>query len=304
MIRYNSRRNMDLKVLLEEQFFPLKTTITSEVTRRRYRRAVAWLGESIGRPAQVTDLTDDHLAAVSTFLRSTRGQCPRTVNGSLECLRALWRWCRDRGHAKGGPTFAALKVAAEPPRAWRDEELARLVRTAAQQPGSIAGMPARDWWLTLFALVMDTGSRAAELLAMRWEWVDWSAGTMTVPASVRKGGSRYAVYGLRAETLRWLAGRRRPEGRVLGWEYDTSRLYQLYSDLLQAAGLPDNRYTKLHCLRRTFATLLEVHGGDATAALGHATRATTLRHYLDPSRTAIVHADVIPFHPIASAAGF
>lgn len=300
MLRYTRRKGMDLSGLLETQFFPLKTGIASEVTRRRYRRAVRWLGESVGRTAILTDLTDDNLAAVATYLRVARSQIPRTVNGTLECLRALWRWCRDRGLMTGGPTFAPLKVAARAPRAWREDEMARLVQAADAQGGSIGGMPARTWWLTLFALVMDTGARATELLSLRWEWIDWHAGTISVDASVRKGGVRFACYGLRRDTLAWLERIRKPEGLILAWDMDQSRLYQLYGKLLQAAGLPNTRYTKLHCLRRTFATLLEAHGGDATLALGHASRATTLRSYLDPTRMAKVHADVIPFHPITA----
>ena len=299
MIRFKRGVSVGLKALLEDKFFPLRTSVASEITRRRYRRAVVWLGESIGRAAQISDLTDDNLAAVATYLRTVRAQSPRTVNGSLECLRALWRWCRDRELAKGGPTFAPLKVAARAPRAWREDELARLVHAADAAGGSIGGMPARTWWLTLFALVMDTGARASELLAMRWEWIDWQAGTLSVDASVRKGGVRFACYGLRKDTLTWLARMRKPDGLILAWDMNPSRLYQLYGDLLRAAGLPNTRYTKLHCLRRTFATLLEVNGGDATVALGHASRATTLASYLDATRLAKVHADVIPFHPLA-----
>jgi integrase len=294
---------MDLAALLETQYFPLKTSITSDVTRRRYRRAVAWLSVSVRHAATVADLTDDTLAAVATHLSVARRQCPRTINGTLECLRALWRWSRDRGLATGGPTFAPLKVAARAPRAWREEELNRLVQAADAQPGSIGGMPARVWWLTLLTLVMDTGARATELLSLRWEWLDFSAGTLSVDASVRKGGTRFACYGLRRDTLDWLAAIKRPDGLILCWDYDQSRLYQLYGKLLQSAGLPNTRYTKLHCLRRTFATLLEVNGGNATIALGHASRATTLRSYLDPTRTARVHADVIPFHPLRAITG-
>jgi integrase len=169
--------------------------------------------------------------------------------------------------------------------------------------GSIGGMPARTWWLTLLTLVMDTGARATELLSLQWSWIDWSAGTLSVDASVRKGGTRFACYRLRRESLDWLAAIKRPDGLILQWDYDQSRLYQLYGQLLTAAGLPNTRYTKLHCLRRTFATLLEVAGGDATLALGHASRATTLRSYLDPTRTVRAHADLIPFHPLRAIGG-
>lgn len=292
---------MGLPTLLESQFLLLKTSITNEHTRRRYRRAVQWLSEAIGRKATLEDLTDSHLAAVVTYLRTSRRQSNRTINGTLECLRSLWRWCRDRGLVTTGPTFAPLKVPAAIPKAWREEELTRLVATAANAPGSIGGMPARTWWLTLLALEMDTGARAGELLALRWEWLDWSSGTITVPPDVRKGGAHFACYGLRQATLDWLAKLRRHEGLILNWSADISRYYQLWKELLTCAGLPNSRYTKTHCLRRTFATLLEKHGGDATAALGHASRATTLRHYLDPTSTVRVHADVIPFHPISRA---
>lgn len=149
---------------------------------------------------------------------------------------------------------------------------------------------------------MDTGARAGELLALRWEWLDWSRGTITVPPGARKGGMAFACYALRRETLEWLRQHAEPQGKILRWECDVSRYYQLWKMLLERAGLPSTRDTKTHCLRRTFATMLEVAGGNATAALGHANRATTLRHYLDPSALARPVAELLPFHPLRVAA--
>ena len=82
MIRFKRGVSVGLKSLLEDKFFPLRTSVASEITRRRYRRAVTWLGESIGRAATLSDLTDDNLAAVASYLRTVRAQSPRTVNGS------------------------------------------------------------------------------------------------------------------------------------------------------------------------------------------------------------------------------
>ncbi len=298
MIRYRTRIVLNLSDVLEQQYFRLNTRIDSEITRRHYRRAVHWLGEMLGRPARVDDLTDSHLVGLLNWLRATRNQAPRTANGTHQRLAALWRWCRDRDLVRGGPTVAALKVAAKVPRCWKDEEITRLVQAADAANGSICGMPARVWWLTLLALEMDTGARAGELLALDWSWIDWDSRTLTVDASVRKGGVAYMVYGLRAETIRWLAAIRKDSGLILAWQGDRSRYYQRWKSLLEAAGLPRGRDRVTHCLRRTFATLLERAGGNATVALGHANRATTLKSYIDPTAALVRHAEQIPFHPL------
>lgn len=307
MIRYETPNGdfaaMPLAKLLEEQYLPGNPDIASEKTKRRYKRAVAWLSEALKRPAGVADLTDAHLGALVSHLRTSRGQCNRTVNGSLECLRALWRWCRDSDLIRTGPRFANLKVAEMPPKAWREDELVRLVQAADARPGMLGGVPSRVWWLTAIALELDTGARVTELLSLRWEWLDWRSGTITVEASYRKGGTKWGCYKLRQITLDWLHGLGRREGEILPCDVTECTLYNHFTAILKAAGLPSNRYTKFHCLRKTFATLLELNGGNATQALGHASRSTTLRHYLDPSRLVRAHADAIPFHPTQAIGG-
>jgi integrase len=254
---------MLLEEVLTTQFFRLKTGIRSEKTRCHYLRAVRWLGELLGHPAKVDELTDDNLAGLLQWLQSYRGVAASTANGSHKCLCCLWRWCRDRDlPVRGGPTVAKLQTPRRIPRALREDELTRLIAAAHASPGSICGMPARTWWLTLLALEMDTGARAKELLSMRWEMVDWNDGTITVPAEVRKGSHHDERYGFLPDTLAWLERVKRPEGLILQWDRDPSRYYQLWSDLLERAGLPTGRAWKTQCLRRTFATLVE-RGGQA-----------------------------------------
>jgi len=298
-------RGMDLFDILTQQFFPLRTGIANEQTREHYRRAVRWLGEMLGRPAVLTDLTDDGLAGLLRWLQSTRHQSAVTANGSRKCLASLWRWCRDRDlPIRGAPTVPPLKTPVRAPRAWSVAELERLVAAADVAPGSIGGMPARVWWLTLFALVMDSGARSAELLALDWSWIDWEQGWIHVPAEVRKGKHHDEVYGLRPETMAWLAKIRKPQGQILGWADRHVSLYHLrWNELLVRAGLPRGRDHQAQKLRRTFATLLTIAGGDATAALGHASRATTLKSYLDPTAIRVRHADCIPFHPLRAITG-
>lgn len=307
MIGYKTRRRgMTLEEILTQQYFRLNNRITSDATRIRYLRAVRWLGQSLGGAATVSDLTDDNLAGLLQWLQSHLGQSAVTANGTHRCLCALWRWCRDKGLTGNprGPTVHQIKTPARTPRAWSVPELTRLVAAADASPGSIGGMPARVWWLTLFAIALDGGVRASELLSLRWEWIDWETGWLHVPAEVRKGQHHDEAYGLRPETIAWLQRIRRPQGQILGWgDRHVSLYHARWNELLARANLPTGRHNQTQKLRRTFATLLAAAGGDATAALGHASRATTLQSYLDPTVTRKRHADVIPFHPLTVAGG-
>lgn len=163
--------------------------------------------------------------------------------------------------------------------------------------GSITNEPSTGsaWRLALLALEWDTGCRASELLELRWEWLDWDRAWLIVPAAVRKGQRRDAAYGLMPDTMRLLASIRQPSGRILRWDLDRSRYYQLWKELLLAAGLPTGRHFKTQWLRRSFASHLQAGGGDATAALGHSSRSTTLNHYLDPTLTAARAGESMPF---------
>lgn len=294
---------MPIDQLLEGQFFPIQTRIRNEKTRRHYRRAVRFLGEMLERPPRVTDLSDDNVAALLHWLTTTRKQTAVTANTSRKCLVSLWRWCHNRGLTTTGPTIQPLPTPRRQPRAWRREEMARLLEAARDTPGSICGMPARVWWLVLFALEWDTGARAGELFAFRWEWLDFESGWLTCPAEYRKGNVSDAVYGLLPDTLGLLRNIAKPSGLILQWPTDrnVSRYYQLWSDLLERAGLPNDRRHKTQCLRRTFASFLAAGGGDPTAACGHADRSTTQRYYLDPVVTATKHGVNMPFRLLGEA---
>lgn len=294
MIRYRERKGMNLADVLEKQYFLQQTRVSDEKTRIHYRRAVRRLGEMLGRAPLIGDLTDEHLAGLMQWEQMRRGVSPETANHSRKCLAALWRWCRDKDLIRGGPTVRPLKVPKRRPKALTEDELHRLVAAADRMPGTIGGLPARVWWLTLLQIEMDAGIRAGELLSLRWEWLDWETGYVHVPAEVRKGKSEDASYWLPPDTRQWLAPLRRPHGLILGFDRHVSRYYQLWDDLLEAAGLPPGRRQKTHALRRTFATALKKEGGDVTAALGHADEATARRYYLDPSASPTRHAELIP----------
>lgn len=277
------------------RFLATDNTIRNKSTRDRYLRAVRFLDGALGHESFVSDLSDDNLALLTHWLEFERNQIPRTVNGTLTSLIKVWKWCQNKGLLRVGPTVKPLRVPKKIPKAFTDAEVQALVRGAQRMPGSIAGMPASVFWLTVLQLVLNTGSRTSELLQMRWEWIDWSTGWMRVPSSVRKGQVSDAVYALWPETIEWLKPLAKPTGSILNWRLTDFRFWQLWDKLLQAAGIEGGRHRKTQCLRRTFGTAIHWNGGDASAALGHSNPALAMRHYIDPVKGQDRrHADVIP----------
>lgn len=274
--------------------------IRSPKTHRHYERAVEWLGQMLGRPALLSDLDDDTIIDLLRWCTDVRGQCPVTANTTRKCLVALWRWCHLRGLTPTGPTVDKLPEPRRQPKALTRNQLAALIRAAKESPGVICGMPASTWWLCLFALDWDTGARAGELLAMRWEWlvIDGDQWRIDVPPEARKGGMVGASYRLTPLTIALLSPLRRESGPILG--YATGRrpdAYYLWWDvLLLRAGLPADRYHKTQSLRRSFATQLAIGGGDVSAALTHSDPSLARRSYIDPGQAGKRHGDDLPFH--------
>ena len=133
-----------------------------------------------------------------------------------------------------------------------------------------------------------TGERTSATLDLKWEWLDWSTGWLSVPANVRKGkrkAQRYHLPQKVLDKLKQLDGVTKNEIFANPWKrkHKTGAFYQRYTRLLKRAGLPHGAKWKPQRLRRTFGSYLEAAGGDATAALGHASRRTTVRSYLDVS---------------------
>ena len=191
-----------------------------------------------------------------------------------------------------------MQVPERIPRAWRREELERLVQAARLQTGEICGLPAADWWLDLLAIIWDSGMRCSELLAIRWEWLDLESGWIVVPAEVRKGRKKDEAYCLMPDCLERLRRRAQRRGLILQWNMHYTRMYQLWRKLLATAKLPANRYTLTQCMRRSFASYLTAGGGNATEALGHGSAAVTRRAYLDRTITAQPHGQKMPFRLI------
>lgn len=217
--------------------------------------------------------TDDALACYRDA-RLAEGAAPDTVRGELTKLIGVAKWL---GY---DPVVKKPSNVERCPEAWNRSQLRRLFREARTTKRIIWGIPGNVYWPALLGVAYDTGERIGALLSVRAG--DFTGRLLRCPAEVRKGGYRDAAYQLSRNTLRdmrrlWVL---HPTGPVF-LHGSPSRLWQAYTALLTDAGLPADRRSKFHRLRRTHATFVHLAGGDATAAMGHRDSATTWRYYID-----------------------
>lgn len=197
--------------------------------------------------------------------------------------------------------------AVEPPRRVRYEfraltieEAQRLLTTARGH-----GMEA------LFVLALTTGMRRGELLALKWQDIDFEQGALHVRRAFTRGkgkGQRYletepkteksrrsiqlapgTIEILKQHRLKQLEAKRQAgedwEERDLvfctavGTPLNANKVLERFGTLLKRAGLP---HIRLHDLRHSFATMmlkLEVHPKIVQELLGHSRIAETLDIY-------------------------
>lgn len=237
-------------------------------TVRKYKAVLERFGDGPMTSDTLAEYRDARLAA---------GKSRPTVRGELCKLLCYARWQGLRVHVALPPWVERA------PTAWSVADVRRLLLTAHRSKLTIYGVPGSVYYPALLGLAIDTGARRGELLQLRLADIDLRGRAVVFRAESRKGQSRDKIATFTRPTARAVArllqhanGQERPF--ALG---DGSTLYKSYKRLLAEAGLPNDRWSLLHKLRRTHATWLHARGGDATASLGHASDATTRAHYID-----------------------
>lgn len=268
--------------ICHEQYFKIRLSIRSEDTRNQYRFALKNFATVLGRPPELADLTDDNLAMLCHWL-TNEGLAPITVNERVGRLKTLWTWLARRGKVPTFPTLERMPVPHTTPRAWTVDELRRLFDACAKEQGFVAGIPAGSWWLALHSWLWCTAERCGATLSLRWEHLDLDGQIAIVPAPIRKGSQKPAVYDLWPECCSALRTIRLPSrDLVFPWHMSEASYYLHYGKILRRAGLPDGRRNKTHAMRVSHASWREASGGNAMQDLGHGSRETTVKHYLDP----------------------
>lgn len=276
-----------LRSWIFDKYLPVNLTVRNPRTRENYRYALAAFAAFLGREPELSDLTDETVAAFINWMHLDRGMAETTVNGYAAKLRAFWEWAARKKHVDQFPTVTRIPVPERMPAAWREDELVKIFNACRMQRGYIGDVPAWRWWFTIHAWWWSTGERIGATLAMRVEHLRLDQGIAALPAGIRKGRCKGAVHHLWPELVEMfrqiLPPHTKPREIVFEWDdhHDRGTFYNRYKAMLRRVGLPTNRYRMPHAMRVSHASWLDLMGGDATKSLGHADRATTDKSYLD-----------------------
>jgi integrase len=266
---------MTLNSLLADYYAPLRgiSPRTVEIYRFTLR---AW-GHFLGRPPEVSDL--EELSVAQFLAHRLRERSVATAAKDATQCRALWEFAARRGLTDKWPQIRRIRVPERIPQAWLTDELQRLLEAAGDRQGSIAGVPASAFWRAAILVCYETGCRVGELLGL--EWRDVSRAGILFRAENRKGKTRDIFRPVSPVVAEALEAIRRDRPEVFAWDRCYTNLWRHLGMICKAAGLPDDRLSKFHRLRKTHASYAAAAGLDAQRLLDHASPATT-RAYLDP----------------------
>jgi integrase len=212
---------------------------------------------------------------------------PVAANHTLTYTRAAINWCIANELAGAdNPWGGAKKFRTQPrERFLRPDELGRFFEKLENVPSD-----ARDY----IKISLFTGARRSNVLAMRWDQIDFNLGLWTIP--VTKSGDSQTIP-LTQRVLDILSARSNNESDwVFPSRGSTGHLVEpkkAWHKLLQDSGLSDLR---LHDLRRTLGSYMAIGNQSLPVigkALGHrSTTATQIysRLTFDPVRQAIQKA--------------
>jgi integrase len=286
---------MTLRELLKDRVAPLKNL--SDRSVGMYESTLDRFRDFLGHEPTVDDL-DDLTAAkflrwrASTVHSERRGLIsPASLAKDSAQLRSLWswlakkRWKKSNGELLEFPDYARPRVPKPVPKAYKADELARLIKTARHRKGHVAGKPAAWYWVTKLLAMFQTGERIGAVLALRWSEVDLERHTLTFLAATRKGHRETITRPITPQLAEYLAMHKGAPGeRVWPW-LDDRELLSCYSSLrvlCRTAGVP---YLPFHSIRKATASYLKRAGISAKKQLGHSSEEMAETHYYDEDIT-------------------
>lgn len=283
----NSLSN-SLTDLFDNLYQPYKLADASKSCIYQYRLNLRRFSDFLGHTASVEDLRDELLTGCGRWLIDTRGLSRASASKLQKQIACLWRFLARKHIVEHWPEFRVFREPKRAPIAYTRDEIRAIWKVIGTVDGTWGGIPRNLWVAALVSLLWDTGSRCGPIFKARVSWIDLSRQAITIPAEFVKNGDEDRVYQLRPSTIQILslAFAGMPQSRRLfvgKKQCDFSGWYG--KNILEPAGVKNDRAHKLHCWRRSVATHLKVAGGDPTAALNHSTDAVTRAHYLDPTIT-------------------
>lgn len=285
---------MTLRDLLIDRIAPLKNLSDRSVSM--YLSTLDRFRDFLGHDPTVDDL-DDLTAAKFLRWRQTHQHSryklisPASLAKDSAHLRSLWTWLakkrlkRSDGELIEFPDYARPRVPKPVPKAYRAEELAKLIQTAKHRKGYISGKPAAWYWVTKLLAMFQTGERIGAILAIRWSEVDLERHTLTFLAATRKGHRETITRPITPQLAKYLAMHKGAPGeRVWPW-LDDREMLSCYASLRVLCKTADVPYKPFHSVRKATASYLKRAGISAKKQLGHSSEEMAETHYYDEEIT-------------------
>lgn len=291
-----------LRLHSETTFLKPRTIKLYKTIIRHFDRFVrTQRGGDVGR---VIHLADANLVAYVSW-RISNGIAKYTAEREAAKLFALWRVAAKPPRCWIAPPSVKLprsKVA--PAKAFLKQQLRTLFRDAHQTQRVVGGLPGSIYWPACLGCIWDTSERInavhnlhrsdIEIVRVwRFTWKGY------VTFRNRKGDGDDAVRVVRRSTAKALATLLELSDAECPFAIvKIGTIYKAYNKILADAGLPTDRWSKFHRLRKSHASYLKRAGGDAAESLGHSSEAVTRRHYYDPRITGQKPAAAYLFNPL------
>lgn len=241
----------------EDVYRPLRLRGRAANTERLYRFTCRNFGAYLGRHATLDDLTEDHVSGLLCWM-ADKGLAPHSRQKELWQLAAIGRFAVKKHLLHEWPDVQAEKLPIRTPEAWLAGDLHRLWNAIRATKGSIASIPACDWWESLHRVFLCSGERVSALMACQWSDYDAATGWLLIRGHYRKGGRQDNPVRLNPLAMASLEKIREPARELLfPWDLSPTYLWYRYAKLLKAAGLPTDARSKFHRLRRTVASHAE-----------------------------------------------
>jgi len=273
-------------------FAPMRLVGLSPHTAEQYQVALGHWSRFAGS-VLLRDIDDLTLAAFTASLLEF--QKPPTVNKTVRHVMSILRFAVERGEIAKLPRVRKIPEALPVPRAFLLDEFATLLLAASREPGSICGLPAGRWWVSLLLAYFDTGARFKALLLTPTRNVCLDTGSLVLASESQKN---------RRAQCRWLSQQTIEACRLIWsptrvrmwpWPFTLPIVRKHFKRIAKSAGVDigDEAGCCFHRIRKTFASYVEAGGKDATRELDHSARSVTLR-YLDPRIVRQSAVDVLP----------
>lgn len=262
-------------------YLPLRLRGRSDRTRTLYLSSIRAFGRHLGRDPMLDDLNDVTVSAHLTALAG-RGLTPNSIEKERCQLLAMWRAACRKNLVREWPEVLAETLPRRVPRAWNQDDLAKLFAAIEVQVGEFCGIPKAAYWRALHHVLYWSAERIGAIRQLRWTDYDATSGWLVFPAETRKGRHADNLVKLPPVAIAALEAIREPErALIFPWDLSPCAIYDHYRKVLVTAGLPIGPKSMFHAIRRTAASYFEAAGGNATELLMHTSRKVTMA-YLDP----------------------